>query len=84
MENRLSFSSIYKEYTFKIVIEECEEGGYYAECPTFQGCHVEAETYEETISEIKQVIAGFVEEYKKTDEEIPIDNHTITSFRVPV
>jgi len=36
------------EYTFQIVIEECEEGGYYAECPAFQGCHVEGATYEET------------------------------------
>ncbi len=40
------------EYTFEIVIEECEEGGYYAECPAFQGCHVEGKTYEEIISEI--------------------------------
>ena len=26
------------EYTFKVVIEECEEGGYYAECPAFEDC----------------------------------------------
>ena len=30
-------------------VEECEEGGYYAECPAIPGCHVEGETYEETI-----------------------------------
>ena len=53
------------EYTFKIIIEECEEGGYYAECPAFQGCHVDGETYEKTIDEMKQVINGFVEEYKE-------------------
>ena len=40
---------IIMEYHFKIIIEECEEGGYYAECPAFQGCHVEGDTYEETI-----------------------------------
>ncbi|HEC61482.1 hypothetical protein LCGC14_2220270 [marine sediment metagenome] len=72
------------EYTFKIVIEDCEEGGYYAECPAFQGCHVEGGTYEETISEIRQVISGFIEEYKKSGEEIPIDNYSIASVRVPV
>ena len=72
------------EYTFKIVIEECEEGGYFAECPAFQSCHVDGETYEETMNEIKQVIAGFVEGYKKNDEEIPIDNFTIATIRVPV
>ena len=72
------------EYTFKVIVEECEEGGYYAECPAFQGCHVEGETYEETMSEIKQVIADFVDEYRKNGEEIPVDNYTITSVRVPV
>jgi len=51
------------ENTFKKVIEECEEGGYYAECPAFQGCHVEGETYEEIISEIRQVIHRFIEEH---------------------
>ncbi|KKK80705.1 hypothetical protein LCGC14_2820840 [marine sediment metagenome] len=54
------------EYTFKIIIEECEEGGYYAECPAFQGCHVECESYEEN------------------NEEIPVDNFSIASVRVPV
>ena len=72
------------EYNFKIVIEECEEGGYYAECPAFQGCHVEGETYEETISEMKQAIIGFIEEYKKSGEDIPIDNYSIVSVSVPV
>ena len=73
-----------RQYNFKIVIEECEEGGYYAECPAFQGCHVEGETYEETISEMKQAIIGFIEEYKKSGEEIPIDNYSIVSVSVPV
>ncbi len=72
------------EYTFKVIVEECEEGGYYAECPAFQGCHVEGETYEETMSEIKLVIADFVDEYKKNGEEIPVDNYSITSVRVAV
>lgn len=72
------------EYTFKVIIEECEEGGYYAECPAFQGCHVEGETYEETVNEIRRVVADFVDEYKKNGDEIPVDNYTIASVRVPV
>ena len=72
------------EYTFKIIIEECEEGGYYAECPSFQGCHVEGDTYEETIEEMKQVIAVFIESYQKNEKIIPIDNYSIASVRVPV
>ena len=53
------------EYTFKVIVEECEEGGYYAECPAFQGCHVEGETYEELMNELRRVITDFVDEYKK-------------------
>ena len=46
--------------------------------------HVEGETYEETINEIKQVIVGFIEVYKKNGEEIQTDNYTIASVSVPV
>lgn len=72
------------DYTFKIIVEECEEGGYYAECPAFQGCHVEGESYEETVNEIKQVILGFIDIYKKNNEEIPVDNFSVASVRIPV
>jgi len=72
------------EYSFKIIIEECEEGGYYAECPAFPGCHVEGETYEETIKELKEVIKAFIDEYKKNNQEIPEDNFLVASVRVPV
>jgi predicted RNase H-like HicB family nuclease len=72
------------DYSFKIIIEECEEGGYYAECPTFQGCHVEGETYEETLSEIKSAITGFIEDYKENKEAIPFDNFSVASVRVAV
>ncbi len=72
------------DYTFKIIIEECEEGGYYAECPSFQGCHAEGESYEETIKEIKQVISGFIDLYKEKNESIPTDNFSVASVKIPV
>ena len=52
-----------KEYRFTIVIEPCEEGGYFAMCPAFAGCHVEGNTYEETISEMTMAINAFIEDY---------------------
>ena len=73
-----------KEYNFKIIVEEAEEGGYYAECPAFQGCHAEGDTYEETIAEMKKVIRAFIEDYKKNNEEIPDDNFSVTSLRMVV
>jgi len=72
------------EYHFIIIIEECEEGGFYAECPAFQGCHVEGDTYEETMREMKTLIAGFIEDYNKNNEKIPSDNYSIASLKVAV
>ncbi|MBN2442309.1 MAG: type II toxin-antitoxin system HicB family antitoxin [Spirochaetales bacterium] len=72
------------DYTFKIIVEECEEGGYYAECPAFRGCHVEGESYEETLSEMKAVIAGFIKEYIKNNQQIPHDNYSVASVSVAV
>ena len=49
-------------YHFPIIIEECEEGGYYGECPQIPGCHVQGETYEETLDEFKAAIEGMIDE----------------------
>ncbi len=72
------------EYVFKVIVEECEEGGFYAECPTFQGCHAEADSYEEVMSEIKALVAGFVDEYKKNNEPLPVDNYSVATVRIAV
>lgn len=71
-------------YNYKIVIEECEEGGFYAECPAFPGCHVEGETYEETIKEMKEAVKVFINDYKDKNEELPSDNFLITSIQVAI
>jgi predicted RNase H-like HicB family nuclease len=74
-------------YNYKVIIEECEEceeGGYYAECPAFPGCHVEGDTYEQTISELKEAIKVFVDDYKKRNKKLPIDNFSVASIQVAV
>ena len=73
-----------KLYNYKVIIEECEEGGFYAECPAFPGCHVEGETYEETMKEMKEAVKNFIEDYKSRKEKLPSDNFLITSIQVAV
>ena len=73
-----------KLYNYKIIIEECEEGGFYAECPAFPGCHVEGETYEETIKEVKAAVKNFIEDYQSRNEELPSDNFLVTSVQIAV
>ncbi len=73
-----------REYRFTVIIEPCEEGGYFAMCPAFPGCHVEGETYEETLNEMRAAIDAFVEDYKQEGELIPEDDITITTLKVAV
>jgi predicted RNase H-like HicB family nuclease len=77
-------SNTVKFYNYKVIIEECEEGGFYAECPAFPGCHVEGETYEETMNEMKEAVKNFIEDYNSKNEEIPSDNFLVTSIQIAV
>jgi predicted RNase H-like HicB family nuclease len=56
---------------YPVVIEPCEEGGYFAWCPTLQGCHAEGETYAEVIKNIEDVIKAHIEIRKKHGEFVP-------------
>ena len=75
---------IMKLHNYKVIIEECDEGGFYAECPAFPGCHVEGETYEETMKEMKEAVKNFIEDYSSKNEELPSDNFLVTSIQIAV
>jgi predicted RNase H-like HicB family nuclease len=73
-----------RRYRFTIIIEPCDEGGYFAMCPAFPGCHVERQTYEETMDEMRAAIDAFVEDYQAAGEPIPDDEVTITTLKIAV
>jgi len=56
---------------YSVVIEPCEEGGFFAFCPVLQGCHAEGETYAEVIENIEDVIKAHIETRKKHGEFVP-------------
>ena len=71
-----------KEYNFTVIVEPCEEGGYYGECPSLPGCHVQGETYEETLKELRAAVQAMIEELQGSGEEIPQDSVTVTSLHI--
>ena len=44
-----------KTNLFSVIIEPCEEGGFFASCPSIQGCYAEGETYSEVLENIEDV-----------------------------
>ena len=47
------------------VIHEAEEGGYWAEVPSFTGCYSQGETWEEVCSNITEAASGLLEAMKE-------------------
>jgi len=77
-----------KTSIFPIVIECMEEGGYYAECPLLQGCHVEGNTYLEVIENIQDAIKVFLDSYREMGKDIlpaPVyEGNVVVTSGIPV
>ncbi len=59
------------EYRVPVVVEPLDEGGYYAECPLLQGCHVEGETYLEALENLQDAIRLQIEGRLKFGDPLP-------------
>ena len=42
--------------TFKVIVHEAEEGGYWAEVPAIKGCATQGETIEELLERVQEAI----------------------------
>ena len=60
----------HKVYTFTVIIEK-DEDGYFANVPEMQGCYTQGDTYEETIENVKDVIALHIESRLEHNEPVP-------------
>jgi len=72
---------------YPIVIESCEEGGYFVDCPVLQGCHAEGDSYAEAIENIEDVIKAHIAIRKKHKEFIPgvmIERQEGINFSLPI
>lgn len=70
-------------YQYTAFVESCEEGGYFANCPSLPGCHVQGETLEETLKEMRFAIDAYLKDLKARHEPIPKPQQvTIASIAV--
>ena len=65
------------EYTFTVLLEPAEEGGYLATCPALPGCITQGENLEQARQMAREAILGYLESLKKEGLPIPsdIDSH---------
>ena len=57
-------------YRLQVIIEQDEDGMYVADVPALPSCHTQGKTFEETVENIKEVIAMCIEEMRQDGIEI--------------
>ena len=64
-----------EERTYTVIIEPCEEGGYWACVPTLSGCFTQGETLDEVVRLAQEAVEGFVEVLAEKGQHIPVEQH---------
>jgi predicted RNase H-like HicB family nuclease len=62
-----------KEYSYTILYEPAEEGGYVVTCPALPGLVTEGETLEEAREMAKDAIRAYLESLRKDGLPLPPD-----------
>ncbi|TAE57355.1 MAG: type II toxin-antitoxin system HicB family antitoxin [Nostocales cyanobacterium] len=44
----------------KIIVHQAEEGGYWAEVPSFPGCATQGDSFEELLQNLYEAIEGYL------------------------
>jgi predicted RNase H-like HicB family nuclease len=69
----------------KITLPVIDEEGYFASCPSLQGCYTQGDSYEEILENIKDVILLHIQDRIANGEELPkISQLSLTSVEVNV
>lgn len=62
-----------RNYKFRVIIEQDEDGVYIISCPSLKGCYSQGDTIEEAIENIKDAIRLHIEAREALGEPIPIE-----------
>ena len=57
-------------HRFQVIIEQDEDGYYVADVPALRGCHTQGKTFEEAMTDIREVIEMCVREMREDGLEI--------------
>ena len=61
------------EYSYTVLFEPAEEGGFVVTCPALPGLVTEGDTIEEARGRAREAIEGYLESLRKDGQPIPVD-----------
>lgn len=59
---------------YAVVIHKAEEGGYWMEVPSLEGCLTQGETVEEVLDNAQEAISLHIESLRELNQPIPPDD----------
>jgi antitoxin HicB len=65
------------QYSYKILLNKEDEGGYMVTVPALPGCITQGDTIDEALEMAKEAIELYVEELQSRGEPIPDNSHTL-------
>ncbi|VXD17921.1 conserved hypothetical protein [Planktothrix serta PCC 8927] len=72
------------KFILPVVIEK-DSDGYFAFCPSLQGCYTQGNSYEEVIDHLQDVIRLHIEDRLANDESVPVNQLvSLTTLEVQV
>jgi antitoxin HicB len=72
------------EYSFTVLFEPAEEGGFVVTCPALPGLVTEGDTLEQARAMAQDAIRGYIESLRKDHLPIPLDKTVKEEIRVLV
>jgi predicted RNase H-like HicB family nuclease len=72
------------EYSYTVLFEPAEEGGFVVRCPALPGLVTEGDTLEEARAMAEEAIRGYIESLQKDHLPIPSDKTVKEEIRVLV
>jgi antitoxin HicB len=72
------------EYSFTVLFEPAEEGGFVVTCPALPGLVTEGDTLEQARAMAQDAIRGYIESLRKDHLPIPSDKTVKEEIRVLV
>jgi predicted RNase H-like HicB family nuclease len=73
-----------KKHVFQVIVEQDEEGWFVAECPALKACYTQGKTYEEAITNIRDVIVTCLDDLKEKGQEVPRQPEIIGVKRIEI
>jgi predicted RNase H-like HicB family nuclease len=67
---------------YTAIFEAQADGGYHASCPALPGCHSEGDTLEESVANLREAIAVYLESLRAHGEPLPVEDILIKPLDV--